>query len=157
MWAVTRPIGPGSAAGGRLLALGEPAVAAHVAALGADDDVDGVARAPWLRIVRTVGGSTRATPPGPRSMRLAVPELDLDLAAVDEVELLLALVVVAGRSRSRRQDDRVDAELGHAELAADLAEPVPLAHLVDVSDRVAVALAIPIGRASYDAAPRAVS
>ena len=57
-----------------------------------------------------------------------------------EVELLLLVVEVAAGLVSGRQGDRVDAERGHAERAADLPEPVLVAHLVDVPDRVSVAL-----------------
>ena len=73
-------------------------------------------------------------------MRCAVAELDLDRPAVTEVELLLLVVEVAAGLISGRQGDRVHAESGYAERAADLAEPVLLAHLVDVPDRVSVAL-----------------
>ena len=71
---------------------------------------------------------------------LAVAELDLDLARVDEVELLLALVHVRAGLDPGRKDDRVDSELGHAEVPADLAEPVTFAQAVEAGDRVAVAL-----------------
>ena len=59
---------------------------------------------------------------------------------MDEVELLLALVHVRAGLDPGREDDRVDAELGHAELAADLAESVTFAEAVEVGDRVPVAL-----------------
>src|SRR5262249_27886564 len=65
---------------------------------------------------------------------------DLDLARVDEVELLLALVHVRAAVDARGEDDRVDAELGHAEPAADLAESVTFAQPVEIGDRVSVAL-----------------
>ena len=68
------------------------------------------------------------------------PKLDLDLAAVEEVELLLLVVVVAAGLVGGRQDDRVDAEGGHAELLADLAEARALAEVGEVGDGVAVAL-----------------
>ena len=79
-------------------------------------------------------------PAGAELVRVAVAELDLDLPLWHEVELLLALVVVAAGLPARRQDDGVDAELGHAELPADLAESVTFPEAVEVGDRVAGAL-----------------
>ena len=73
-------------------------------------------------------------------MGRAVPELDLDPAPMAEVELLLSVVVVAPGLVSGGQHDRVDAELRHGERPADLPEAVLVAHLVDVADRVALAL-----------------
>ena len=61
-----------------LLARRHPAVAADVAALGADDDVDGASSSPTLRTRRTVAASTRASAAGAEHVRAAVAELDLD-------------------------------------------------------------------------------
>ena len=61
----------------------------------------------------------------------AVAELELDLALVDEVELLLAVVVVKVASDSGREDERVHAELLDVELAADLAESGRVAQRVE--------------------------
>ena len=69
-----------------------------------------------------MAGSTRASRPARALRRSPSPKRELDLAAVDEVQLLLALVAVPAGGVARRQDDRVDAERRHAELAADLAE-----------------------------------
>ena len=71
---------------------------------------------------------------------MVVVELDLDLAGDDDVELLLALVEVEAALDAGRENDRVDAELGHAEAGADLAEAGLGAERVDRSDRVALAV-----------------
>src|SRR5919107_322204 len=81
------------------LALRELAVAAHVAVLAAGDQVERVLA--------------------------VVVQADPDAAAVHEVELLLLLVEVAPRLEARRDLDRVHAERGHAERAADLLESRP--------------------------------
>src|SRR5690242_21258095 len=73
-------------------------------------------------------------------MRLAVAELDLDLPLMHEVELFLLVVEVAAGLVPGRHADRVDAECRHPERATDLAEPVLVAHLIDVPDRVSLAL-----------------
>jgi pyridinium-3,5-bisthiocarboxylic acid mononucleotide nickel chelatase len=70
---------------------------------------------------------------------VVVVERELDLAAVDEVELLLALVQVAAGDVAGRDHDRVDAERGHPELLADLAEARPFSHPVQAADGPAVA------------------
>ena len=54
-----------------------------------------------LRIERTVDGSTRAKPPGPSECDSPSPKRELDRPAVDEVQLLLALVQVAPGRCSR--------------------------------------------------------
>ena len=73
-------------------------------------------------------------------MGIAIVELDLDLSAVQEVELLLLIVEMPPGLVSGREDDRVDAECRDAERPADLPEAVFVTHLVDVADRVPLAL-----------------
>ena len=73
-------------------------------------------------------------------MRLPSPNSISISAAVDEVELLLALVHVGAGLDPGRQDDRVDAELGDAKVTADLAESVTFAEAVEARDRVSGAL-----------------
>ena len=87
-----------------------------------------------------MAGSTRAALPGLERVGGAVAELDLDRAPVHEVELLLGVVVVAPGLVAGREGDGVDAEGVDSERPADLPEAVALAHLVDVPDRIAVAL-----------------
>ena len=58
---------------------------------------------------------------------------------MDEVELLLALVRVKAGLDPGRHHDRVDPELGHAELFSYLPEPVAFAEAVEVADGVSVA------------------
>jgi hypothetical protein len=117
---------------------GQAAVAADVAVLAAGDDVHGV-------LVGDVAdaadgrGVDAGEAAGGEAVARAVAELDLDQAAVDEVDLFLLVVEVAAGLPAGRHDDRVDPERGDVELLADLAEPVALAHPVDVADGVAVA------------------
>ena len=85
-----------------MLALGQQAVAPDVAALGADDHVDGVALTRELRILRC-GGRVDAGEAARAELEAgAVAELDLELALDDDVELLLALVEVKPPSRRLR-------------------------------------------------------
>src|SRR5687768_2121965 len=113
-----------------LLALGQPPVAPDIAVLGADDNVDGVARAHVANLaVRRGVDARKTTRPEPET--LTVAELDLDFAGVDEVELLLLVVVVEPGLDLRRQDDGVDAQLLHIQRAANLAEPVALTEAVE--------------------------
>ena len=88
--------------------------------------------APW-RDRRAPGRRARARCVSPS------PNVNSIVAAVDEVELLLALVQVAPGRVARRQHDRVDAERRDAELLADLAEARALAHPVEAADGPAVA------------------
>jgi hypothetical protein len=90
--------------------------------------------------LRTVAGSTRARASGLEHVGGAVAELHLDPPAMQEIELLLLVVIVAAGLVPRRQHDRVHPEGAHPERAPDLAEPIAFAHLVDVADRVALAL-----------------
>ena len=105
-----------------VLALGQLAVAADVAALGADDDVDGVL-GPAVADQAHGRGVDAGDPARPELERAAVAELDLDPPAVQEVELLLAVVVVAAGLPAGGEDDRVDAELGHSESRRILRNP----------------------------------
>ena len=68
-----------------------------------------------------------------------VTEGELDLAAVHEVQLLLAVVEVAARLVALGQHDRVDAELGHPQRAPHFAETRSVAEVVDGRDGPAVA------------------
>ncbi len=122
-----------------IVALGQLAVAPDVAALAADDDVDRVLRSVVADLSdgRRVDAGEAAWP---ELEALPVAELDLDAAAVDEVELLLALVHVGAGVDPEGMDDRVDAELGDAEVLADLAESGTFAEAVEVRDRVPCAL-----------------
>ena len=73
-------------------------------------------------------------------MLACFPEVH-DYRAVDaDVQLLLLVVVVEVALVARRQHDRVDAEGGHAELVADLAEAEAFAHSVEGPDREAGSL-----------------
>src|SRR5580704_10277456 len=65
--------------------------------------------------------------------------MHLDRAAVHEVQLLLLVVEMRARLDARGQHDRVDAERGDAEALADLAKPGPVAEVVEVGHRVALA------------------
>ncbi len=121
-----------------LLALAHAPVATDVAVIAAGAHVHGVDVADVAYLAHGCGVHTRqpalAEPP-----HVAVAELHLDRAAMDEVQLLLGVVVVKARLDAGRQDDRVDAEGGHAEALADLAKAGPVAQVVEVGDGVAVA------------------
>ena len=86
-----------------------------------------------------MGASTQASPPGLQLLHGAVAELDRDPPGVDEVELLLLVVEVVVGGVAGRQDDRVDAEGGHPQRRADLAEAGPLPEVVEVGGGPAVA------------------
>jgi hypothetical protein len=68
-----------------------------------------------------------------------VAELDLQRAREAQVELLLLVVEMLTRLIAGRHDDGVDAERRDPELLAHLAKAVPLAHLVERGDGVALA------------------
>src|SRR5206468_12531248 len=111
------------------LALRQLSVAAHVAVLATDDEVDRV-----LFVAEVLEAADyRGVYPGDAAraqlVSLAV-ELDLQAALVDEVELLLHLVQVTAGFVARRHHDRVDAESFDTELLADLAGAPALAALV---------------------------
>ena len=55
-----------------------------------------------------------------------------------EVQLLLDVVGVERPRDARRHHDRVDAERGHLQALADLAEPGTLAEVLEPADCVAV-------------------
>src|SRR3954452_5184940 len=121
------------------LALRQFPVAADVAVLAADDHVDrvfGVAEVVQLADGR---GGDPCQAAGLELVLGAVTELDRDVAAVEEVELLLLVVEVAAGREGGRQDDRVDAEGGDAQPLADLAEARPIAEVAEICDGVAVA------------------
>ena len=86
----------------------EVAVALDVAALAADDEDDRV----LVARVRDAPRRRRARVEEPALAELArlAADVDADLPAVDEVELVLRVVVVLGPLVVRRIDDRVDAE-----------------------------------------------
>src|SRR5438094_896394 len=109
-------------------------VALDVAVLAADDEHDQllVADVRDLARRRRLDVADPARSEGP----LLAVDLELRRAAVDEVELVLGVVVVEEAFLARRVDDRVDAERGHAERVADLAEAGPLAELVDRAEAV---------------------
>ena len=114
-------------------------VASHVAVLAADRDEHRVLVAHVAELAHGLG-STRASPPGRGGGPSRRRRLDLELAAVHEVELLLLVVEVLARLDARGQHDRVHAEGGHAERRTDLAKAVALAKRSEVPDRVALAL-----------------
>ena len=62
---------------------------------------------------------------------------------MDEVQLLLLVVVVEAGFDARRQHDRVDAEGRHAEALADLAKAGPVAEVLEMRDRIALAAVTP--------------
>src|SRR5206468_11226802 len=105
------------------LALGRHAIVPHVPVLAADDQVDGVPVADVLEASYRGGVDPRHASLAQHVPR-PIAELDPHPPAVDDVELLLPLVVMAAGLVSRRDDDRVDPGSGHPQLAADLAEPV---------------------------------
>src|SRR3954451_5782342 len=113
-------------------------VAPDVAVLAADDHVDRVL-VEGVHAAHRRGGDAGEAALVEHVAR-AVAELEADAPAVDEVELLLLVVVVARRGVAGRLDDGVDAERGHAQRRADLAEAVPVAERVQMADRVALAL-----------------
>jgi hypothetical protein len=121
------------------VAVRQTAVAADVSVLAAHDDVDGVALADVADAPHGRGVDPRQATLS-ELMGAAVAEPHLDPAAVDEVELLLLVVVVAAGLPPGREDDRVHAERGHPELSADLLEAVIAAERVKRADRVALAL-----------------
>src|SRR4051794_37908323 len=105
------------------LALWELAVAAHVAALAAHDHVHGIAVAHVPD--PPDGGSVHARHPAlTEDVPAAVAELHLDAPAVHEVHLLLAFVEVTAGLESGRERDRVHAELGDTDAAANLAKAI---------------------------------
>src|SRR5712691_13417152 len=105
------------------------AVALDVAVLAADDEDDRV----LLERIRELARRRRLAVEEAARAELAGLTLDLDdyLPAVDEVQLVLLVVVVLEALVARRVDDRVHAEGGDAERAADLAEAVTVAELVE--------------------------
>src|SRR4029077_8189937 len=136
------------------LARRQLAVAADVAVLAADDDVDRVLAV--AQIADLAHG--RGVDPG-ESARVelvlgAVAELELDAATVHEIELLLLLVQVVAGLIAGRDDDRVGSERGHAQALADLAEPVALAEVVETRDGVAVSFDHAVGGLGHRGRPR---
>ncbi len=118
------------------------AVAADVAIRAADAQVDGLLGVRGVAEAPDGRGVDASEPAGAEHVVLlgvALAEGELDLAAVDQVELLLAVVEVGAAGVAGRHDDRVDAERLHVELAPDLAEARTLAHPVDAADGPAVA------------------
>jgi hypothetical protein len=104
-------------------------VTLDVPALAADDEDDGV----LVERVRELAVRRRGRveePALPEVARLAL-DLDADLAAVHEVELVLRVVVVREALVARRVDGRVDAERLDAERLPDLPEAVAVAELVE--------------------------
>src|SRR5882757_5958248 len=104
-------------------------VALDVAVLAADDEDDRV----LLERIRELARRCRLAMEEAARAELAGLALDLDdhRPAVDEVELVLLVVVVLEALVAGRVDDRVHAEGGDAEGAADLAEAVAVAELVE--------------------------
>src|SRR3954468_16145935 len=122
-----------------LFAVAGPPVAPDVAVLAADDEVPRLARSGVADVALRRGIDAREAALAQHEA-LAVGELDLDRAAQDEVELLLLVVVVGARVVALGDHDHVRPERRHVELATHLAEAVAVAHAVNASDRVAVAL-----------------
>ena len=135
-----------------LLGLGLPAVAADVAALGADDDVGrvGVTDVLHLAMDRRRDAGEAA---GAEHVGAAVPEADLDRAVEDDVQLLLGVVVVVAGVVAGRDHDRVDAELLDPELAADLPEAGTLTEVVESGDGPALAALDPEPGATISSPP----
>src|SRR5512132_1619016 len=121
------------------LALRQASVAAHVAVLAAGHQVHGGLVSYVLDLPHGRSVHTREPARAEQVLRVVV-QANLDVAPVDEVELLLLVVEVAARLVAGRELDRVHAERGHAELAADLAKARAVGERVDVRDGVAVAL-----------------
>src|SRR3954469_18298523 len=91
------------------LALWQLAVAAHVTALAAYYEVDRVFFVAEVLEAADYGGVHPGDAARAQLVALAV-QLDLEVALVDEVELLLHLVQVAAGFVAGRHHDRVDAE-----------------------------------------------
>src|SRR4029077_7701431 len=122
-----------------LLTGADATVAADVAVLAAGDQVDGL-DVPGVSDLAWRGGVDAREAALLQALHRAVAELHLDRAAVHEVQLLLDVVKVKARFDAGRQDDRVDAERRHAQALADLAEAGAIAEVVEVADRIALAL-----------------
>ncbi len=133
------------------------AVAADVASLAADDEHDEI-----------VGTAVRDAARGRRgdvqeAARAEQALLALDLhpcgPGVDEVELVLLVVVVEEPLVPGRHHDHVDAERLDPERLAHLAEAVPVAELLDRSERVAhvVASSAAIAAATVRSSPSSKS
>ena len=105
------------------------AVALDIAAFAADDEDDCVI----IERIRQLARRRRLAVEEPACLEIPrlAPDVDPDLSAVDEVELVLRVVVVVEAVIAGGVDERVDAERRHAERSADLAEAVPLAELVE--------------------------
>src|SRR6476620_11355225 len=84
------------------LVLRQGAVAADVAVLAADDEVDGVLGVAEVADLADGGGVDTGAAAGPELVLGAVVEDDRDRAAVAEVELLLLLVQMAACLVGRR-------------------------------------------------------
>jgi len=76
-----------------------------------------------------------------QSMGGAVPEADLHLAAMHEVQLLLLVVKVDARAVPGRQDNGVYAERVNPERLTDLAKPGTVTELIKAADGVSGILA----------------
>ena len=138
-----RPAGGGSErqlSGARRLALRQQAVAADVAAGAADAHVDRVLRAPTGCGTSARSQRRRARSRPARATGLSPsPKRNSIVARWTKYSSSWRSCRWRPRRVAGREDDRVDAEGGHAELLADLAEARPLAHLVEVADGPAVA------------------
>src|SRR3954452_3118696 len=122
----------------RRLALRRAPVAPDVAVLAAGDQDGRVTVADGLRRADRLGVHAH-DPARPERVLRAVAELELDLAVVDEVELLLLVVEVARAGVAGREHERVDAERGHAERTTDLAKAGAFAEGLECRDGPAVA------------------
>jgi len=109
------------------------AVALDVAVLAADDEDDCV----FVERIRELARRRRLAVEEPAFAELAGLAVDLyeHLAAMDEVQLVLRVVVVEDAVVAGRIDERVDAERRDAEWRADLAEAVAVAELVERGER----------------------
>src|SRR3974390_1999606 len=111
------------------------AVALDVAAVAADDEDDRVLVSRVRDPPRL--GRRRVEEPALAELARLAADVDADLPAMDEVQLVLRVVVVLRPFVVRRVDDRVDAERLDAERGADLAEAVAGAELVEGSAALA--------------------
>src|SRR5437764_8742 len=133
LWRTRAPASQSTAELVARLALGHVAVAAHVPVLAAHADVHGVVVADVPDPAHGRGVDPRQTTLA-KDVRAAVREAELQPAVVDDVQLLLLVVVVAPGRHARRQHDRVHAEGGNPQRAADLAEPRVAPEPVDAAD-----------------------
>src|SRR5215210_1231041 len=128
--------GPARRAEAARLALGEHAVAAHVAVLAARHEVERRLVAHVLDLSDGGGIHARQAARSEHVLGVVV-QGDLHPPAVHEVELLLRLVEVPAGGEFGRQLDGVHPECRHPELAPHLSEAGTFPERVDVRDGIA--------------------